>query len=39
MGGDQISRTDVRPILVEFKPVGVSVTSYYNYIIIMTLKL
>ena len=37
MGGDQISRADVRPVLVEFKSVGASVTSDYNYIIIMTL--
>ena len=39
MGDDQVSRADVRPVLEEFKPVGVSVTSNYNYIIIMTLKL
>ena len=36
---DQISRTDVRLVLLEFKPVGVSVTSDYNYINIMTLML
>ena len=36
---DQIRRTDARPVLVEFKPVGVSVTRDYNYINIMTLKL
>ena len=32
MGGDQVSRTDIRPILIEFRSVGVSVTSDYNYI-------
>ena len=39
MGGDHVSRADVRPVLVEFTSVGISVTSDYNYIIIMTLKL
>ena len=39
MGGDQVSRTDVRPILIEFRSVGASVTRDYNYIIIMTLML
>ena len=33
MGDDQVSRTDVRPVLIEFMSVGVSVTSDYNYII------
>ena len=33
VGGDHNSRTEVRPVLVEFNEVGVSVTSDYNYII------
>ena len=39
MGGDQVRKADVRPVLKEFKSVGVSITRDYNYITIMTLML
>ena len=39
MGYDQTSRAEVRPVLLYTRLVGVSVTSDYNYINIMSLKL